>query len=202
MSTTSEALFATLEERLKNTIEDNVRLVAQLDAAKVELVDLRADREQAAKVAEQLRLELEAEHKWGLALQAELGETKRVATEEIGKRDDWNVELLGVIRLALDTAEHAQLNVKALTGGDERRLTVLINACRAELQEDDKEEPLVSILSADYERLLASIPRTEPTRLAVVPRLVCLAQIINRTTGKHSFCSREQGHEGLHEAKP
>ena len=104
MSTASEALFATLESRLKAVIEDNVRLVAALDEkqvrvkelearnaaldeaneqqaedlkrirseespvsrvelakAQAELVDLRADREQGAKVAQQLRAELEAE---------------------------------------------------------------------------------------------------------------------------------------------
>lgn len=79
------------------------------------------------------------------ALEKERDDTNRIAAEEIRQRDQWNVELLGLLRRCGETFEHALLNVKALTGGDERRM-------RAMLAEIAVEVPALATSAPDTSR--------------------------------------------------
>ncbi|MDP2270905.1 MAG: hypothetical protein Q8K32_09255 [Archangium sp.] len=106
----------------------------------------------------------------------------------------------------LIVALQQELNdARAALADSDRQLTganVEASLLRSQLASARVGHDQVVLLKADYERLIASLP-VRP-RLSVVEKpalelIACGAEIINRSTGKKSFCSLAPDHEGLHE---
>lgn len=111
-------------------------------------------------------------------------------------------DLITSLRADLATAAAVTAELQLEKEATERALTganVEASLLRSQLASARVGPDQVVVLKADYERLIASLPVRQPTRLAIAPPVACLAQIINRSTGKQSFCSLAPDHEGLHE---
>lgn len=118
----SDATTAQLQRSVDELGASVDRVIRENEALQDELVRARADLATAANVDRELRDELddarhlvEAGDAQIAALQQSLADTarkgmadRRIAMEEISKRDAWNVELLGALRVVIEEGDKVQ----------------------------------------------------------------------------------------------